>query len=86
MLPLVRILGRAARVMKTLGEIIFGGNIQFPRQVLFNVNDRVISAVRFLFKFGEMEKKNWYKRVRGIQGLWGAATQFLAKTSLRFSV
>jgi hypothetical protein len=72
--------------MKTFGEIVFGGNIQLSRQILFNVNDRVISAVlRFLFKCGKI-KKNWYNQVRGIQGLRSAATQFLAKTSLRFSV
>lgn len=66
--------------MKTFGEIVFGGNIQLSSQVLSNVNDRVILTVlRYLFKFGKIEKKSGTTRSGKYRGYGALQPNFWPK-------
>jgi hypothetical protein len=72
--------------MKTFGEIVFGGNIQLSRPVLFNVNDGAISAVlRFLFKFGEMGETNLVQPGQGNTGVTERCNPIFGQNVLTFS-
>lgn len=71
--------------MKTFCEIVFGGNIQLSCQALFNVNDRVISAVlRFLLKFGEMGGKNLVQTGQGNTGVTERCNLIFGQNVLTF--